>query len=933
VLEWQLVTLRRLFFLLFGLSGFSALVYEVVWARILTLFLGNTVYAVSVILTIFFAGLAFGSFFFGRIIDRIKKPLLTYGILELGIGLYGFLTAFIFYKLIPIQVFLSERWFGKYPWFLAFAVLILPTVLMGGTLPVLARFLTRQEKESGEVIGNLYGLNTTGAFLGAFLTGFFLIPYLGVQETIWVVAAFNLAIGLVVLLIAQKGVTIKPVEQLSLKPKRDLAVATGHIDSKTAAIILFIAGLNGFAALALEVLWTRVLILTFGSSTYAFTTILAVFLLGIALGSLLASKFLVGRQNSLLWLLTLEFALGGLVIFVTPLLGELPLWSLSFYKGQVTFFTNLWAAFLLSFAVIFLPTVLMGATFPLLAKVLTGDFKKIGRDLGTMYGVNTAGGILGSFVAGFFLISLFGIQKGILLSAFCYFLAGVAVLTLLPWGRVVKAGTILFLIILSGSAFLLPSWNKHILASEAFLSFKDYLGAGSPKMEMEKGRLLFYKEGLSATVAIKEKKDNIYMRINGKTDASTDINGDLNTELLAGHLPTLFHRDPKIALVIGLGSGISLGAVEQYGSIEEVDLVEIELAVIEGAQFFAKANNNALEDPRLKTIAGDGRNFLLSTSKKYDVICSEPSNPWFKGNANLFTKEYYQLARERLKDDGIFLHWVQLYYLDKESFKIALATFRAVFPDMTVWSSVFADDLLLVGTKGQVKLDFELLEKKFQEEKVKKDLARIGLREPAQVLGLFLTDSEGIKNIVNASTILHTDNHPVLEFFAPFSLGKETTGENLEVLLSIQKEPYSLFANLPVSEKKRTEANLALKENIFRGKIALTKGNFEEALSFFLKAQELDPKRKQTKSELATIYFYQAEDFFVRNDYLKAKEALLKVVEAEPSHTLAHLNLGSIYFQEGDVVNAFKEWKMAEQQEPDNPEVKRNLELLKGLRE
>lgn len=906
----------RLFFLFF-LSGFSVLVYEVVWARQLILIFGNTTQAVSTILAIFFAGLALGSLIFGRLIDRVRKPLLVYGLLELGIGFYCFLTPFIFSKLIPLQSFLLIKWGRTHPFLLAFLVLIWPTILIGGTLPVIARFLVRDKQERGEVVGKLYGLNTLGSVLGAFLAGFFLIPHLGMKETVWLAAGISIAIGLITLRLSR----IKA--EVGAHPRRaDKRGISGYQRS-----ILLAFGLSGFAALSLEVLWTRVLILIFGSSTYAFSTILTVFLLGIALGSFLASKFLVEKENLLGWLAGLEFCLGGSVIIITPFLGKLPFFFLNFYQEKTGFTTNLWASFLTSFLVILPSTILMGAAFPLVAKILTKNFKKLGQGLGKVYGINTLGGILGAFAAGAVFIPLFGLQKGILLTSFFYFLAGILVLFLTPLSQQLKIGVVLGTVLLAGSGFLLPSWNKNVLSSGVFVYFKDYLEAGEVRTEMEKGKILFYKDGLSATVTVKEDKGNLYMRINGKTDASTAE--DRENFLLTGHLPLLLHSDPREVLVIGLGSGITLGAVEQH-PLEKIDLVEIEPAVVEGAAFFAEFNHDALEDERLAIIIDDGRHFLLTTKKSYDVISSQPSNPWIAGMGNLFTKEYYQLAAARLKEEGLMLQWIQLYCLTQADLRTTIATFQSVFPYVTAWAPTFSNDLLLVGSKIPLRVNLLKLEEKIKQQAIQEDLKGTGVKEAANLLGYFVATQEELENFCRGARF-HTDNHPILEFSAPFSLGKETISENLQELLPIQEEPYSWLTNVDTAQKEKIKANLSLKENVFQGKITLARGDLEDSLGYFLKAQAIDPERGQTKKELATIYFYQAEDFFAKQDFTKAKEALVNSIELDFEQALAHLNLGAIYFQEGNILEAAKEWRIAQELDPERPEIKQNLELLKNM--
>lgn len=921
--------LRRLLFLLFFLSGFSALAYEVVWARKLALVFGNTVYAVSTILAVFFAGLALGSLLFGILADRTKRPLLVYAVLELGIGFYAALTPFILKLIETLQIWLQRSFvigysgFSILTFFLSFIGLIVPTILMGGTLPVIARFLVRAEDERGRVVGVLYGLNTAGAVLGAFLAGFLMIASLGVNQTIWVAAIINLAIGLVALL-ASRGERLAARGEKNQTPREE---ERWTLDPRPSTLnpVLFAFFLAGFAALSLEVLWTRILILTFGSSTYAFSVILTVFLFGIALGSFLASKFLVERKNLLLWLATLEIGLGGVVILLIPLLGKLPLLSLSFYKQTSSFMSNLQIAFLFSFLIMLLPTLLMGAAFPLVIRILGGKRQTLGEDVGKVYSVNTLGGILGSLATGFILIPLLGLQKGVLISSFFYFLAGVLVLCLLPLSRKTKAGAALGVFLLAVASFFLPSWDKEVLSSGVFVYFQDYLQAPEPSYEIEKGELLYYKEGLSATVMVKKDKDNLFMRINGKTDAS--ISSDRENFLLTGHLPLLLHPDPREVLVIGLGSGITLGAVQQH-PVEAIDLVEIEEAVVEGARFFSSFNHNALEDKRLKLIVDDGRHFLLTTNKRYDIISSQPSNPWLAGMGNLFTKEYYQLAASRLKDDGLMLSWVQLYSLSSSDLKTMIATFESVFPHVTAWAPPFANDLLLVGAKKPFEISFPNLEAKIKEEKVQQDLAGTGVKDASSLLGYFVA-SKSLKEFTK-DTKLHTDNHPILEFSAPLSLGQETIGENLQVLLGIQEDPF-LLVKATSWQRQKIEDNLALKENVFKGKIAFTKRDLEEARDFFLEALKVDPDREQTKRQLATIYFYQAEEAFAQQDFEKARELLLASAEFDPTHPLTFLNLGVIYFQEQDFEEAERLWKKAYELDPERPEVIKNLELLEKV--
>ncbi|MDP3888422.1 MAG: fused MFS/spermidine synthase [bacterium] len=935
---------KKVFYLLFFFSGFSALIYEVVWARQLGLVFGNTTYAISTILTIFFGGLAVGSYLFGRIGDnangkRIKilrmvanertTVIVIYGLIELSIGIYAALTPLIFQLIQGLQISLSQQFNPTYSGFslitfgLAFMGLIIPTVLMGGTLPVMSRFLATEEKKSGQVMGNLYGLNTLGGVAGVLLAGFYLIPAIGVRETVWLASSFSLIIGLIVLYLARR--THKSTQDSTLIHADSKRINTESVKISTHQLtILSVFFLTGFASLALEVLWTRVLILVFGSSTYAFTIILAVFLSGIAIGSFLASRFLLDRKSMIGWLVGLQLLLGLGVILATLFLPQLPFFFLDFYKKSASFNNNLWASFVISFLVILPLTTIMGMIFPLGIKLVTANFTTLAKDLGKLYSFNTIGGILGAFVAGFLLISLVGLQKGILLAAFLYLLAGVLLVFVFPFAQKIKISSVAACLVLFGFLFWLPDWDKKVLSSGVFVYSSKYLGDKDAKQAMTKDKLLYYKDGLSATVTVNENSQGRYLRINGKTDAS---NGDdLETVLLLGHLPMLLHPNPQKVLVVGLGSGITLGAVEQH-TIEKVDLVEIEPVIIEAARYFDEAANYALDNRRLRVIIGDGRNFLLSTKNKYDVVSSEPSNLWVKGNANLFTKEYYELARERLEDDGIFLQWVQNYDLDKKDLKTMMATFHSVFPEMTVWSSSLPNDLMLIGTKKALRLDYDGFERNFKEEKVKRDLERVDITEAAQILGLFLLDKEGVQRLTKNGK-QHTDNHPVLEYSTPFSLDKLTTGQVFEDILLYRKEPFSLIENITDSEREKITTSLKSTENTLKGVVAQDKGDFQEAVTYFSKVLEENPNQGQIKKLLALTYLDRSQSLYFQRNWAEAREVLLKATELNPALIQAHINLGSVYYQEGNVLEAASEWALAKELDPESPEVNKNLNLL-----
>ena len=958
--------LTLIILILFFFSGLASLIYEVIWARKLGLVFGNTSYAISTILAVFMAGLALGSFLFGKIVDRFLEPrkfLFLNGLLGIGEGTYALFTPLIFKLIEKLQLnlvgnlTLSPFNINLIRFFLSFLALILPTTLCGGTLPVLSKFLIQLKEDVGEKFALLYSLNTFGGVAGVILSGFFLIiPLgLGVNGTIYAAGSIDILAGLCFLGLAIKSksewmtdtrnIDANKVRISTRNDAKDISAGSRFDSRRFASIfLLIIFFFTGFTALALEVLWTRVLVMTLGSSTYAFSLILAAFLSGIALGSILVSKFVDRIKN--LWLaLALTIGLIGIsVVFLTPFFDDLPLLFLKIFgKFGESFWKFELALFSLIFLILLLPTILMGITFPLGIKIYLGDLKKVGASVGEIYSINTLGCIFGSFLAGFLFLSLFGLQKSILICVLIYFLFAI-ILIFFARINLIPRLVFLFLIIgISVSAFFFPQWDKFALTSGPAVYARQYLL--NPEIiygEPTKEDLLFYKDGLSANVFVsKSPKGFLAMRVNGKVDASAgrieykEI-GDLDTMLLTGYLPLLLHpQEPENALIVGLGSGITLGAMTQY-PLKEIDLVEIEPAIIEGAKYFKEFNHEALDDPRVKLVIEDGRNYLSISSKKYDIISSQPSNPWVKGNANLFTKEYYELCRDHLQENSLMFQWVQLYSLDKKDLESIIYTFSEVFPYVQVWSSPSYKDLFLIGSLESIGVNQEKFKERFNILGIKEDFEKAAISEPEEILANFIFTQEQIKNFKEKR--LHLDNYPFLEFQAPLALYKDIVSENLEELYSFKENIEELYGiKLSSRIKEFQEKNLlaviakekgdsegaikfyeeALKIKINplleeslaeyyygKGKLALLNNNLEEANSYYKKAVELNPKEPVFLNSLGSIYLN-------KDDFEKAEIWLKKAIQSGPWYTWGFSNLGLLYLKQGKNELAEKYLKQA----------------------
>ena len=810
--------LKPFVLLCFFFSGFSGLLYEVLWLRLLILIFGSTTLAISTVLTAFMGGLALGSYFFGRMMDRQKRPLLYYGILEGVIGLYALIIPWIFSGLIPVYQFLWQQFhlnfygFTLLQFLLVTAVLIIPTTCMGATLPILSTWAVREKSTLGVTIGRLYALNTFGAVLGTALSGFFLLPALGVQHTLWIAVGINLLVALLILaLLPRFPERPQATESPEVKPAGKFLEATsGLLPKKVVWSIVIGIALSGFISMIYEVAWSRTLSLLVDSSVYGFTIMLTTFLVGIAFGSLIFSRWVdTFHYQGFTWAL-LQIGIGVLAFLSLVFFQELPYLYLLLYQsiGQSINWL-LTGKYLLAFFIMLAPTLLMGALFPLTIKICMSHLNQVGRLVGNIYTINTLGCIVGSFAGGFFLIPLIGIRNTILLGIGLNLLYGLYILLISPAPRPYLKRTAYLLTILFTAAIMAfpPEWKTPLMASGIYIyahnfentSRSDLLEMYSPQNEP----LLYYKEGYTCTISVHKSKytGTIYMKSNGKVEAST--RGDMPTQVLVGHIPLLLAPKLDEILVVGMGSGVTIGSVTTFPA-KKITLVELEQAVIEGSHFFDHVNYRPLEDPRMLLRVADARNYLLVTPDFYDVIISEPSNPWMAGIANVFTREFFQLGSDKLKPKGVFCQWLQLYKISPESFKTVLRTFHAVFPHVYVFQP-HDKDLVLVGFKTPPVFSSAEIEKRMKWPKVAQDLKRIEVTELDTLLDLFVMGPREIA-VLTRKGPLNTDDNNIIEFSTPKSLFEETAELNSQVLEPFRRPAEDYFG--PVLPFKGPELRL-----------------------------------------------------------------------------------------------------------------------------
>lgn len=777
---------------LFFLSGATGLVYELVWTRELTLVFGGTTYAITTTLVAFMGGLGLGSYVAGRVSQRIRQPGVAYGLMEIGIGLFAVATPYLLELAQPIYRALYPS-VDQYPllltgarFLISGAILFLPTFMMGATMPLLARFVTLKGGELGMSTGVLYGVNSGGAVLGVLITGFFLIPTLGVKTATYATAIANVTIGaLAVMLLRVQTSTALP--RIDDEAPREEAVDD---DRTVRQAVLLSYGLSGFAAMIYQIMWTRALVLSLGSSTYSFTCILSAFILGLSLGSLAMARFADRFKNPGAAIGFLQLCIGLSAVVMLPIHGYAPVLmfqvthDLADHPDQL-----LWARFIFVIAITLIPTLLMGAQFPLIARILARSSNDAAGATGRAYAANTLGAITGSFLGGFVLIVAVGTQHSITLAAVMNALAGVWLMrvTREPGPEFERRSNIAALAALAVPvvALLFGKWDSGLMSGGGFHHDDD------PRQRRDRYDLLYYAEGVDITVSVSQAKDDrqfLTLTVNSKPDAST-ARVDMVTQLLTGHLPALLapDRDCK-ALVIGLGSGITVSSLAQHEHVKSVECAEISEEVVNGARLFKDYNHAILEDnPRVTVKHADGRNHLLLTDQTYDLIVSEPSNPWISGVANLFTREFFTLAKDHLSEDGIFLGWIHGYSNSVDNFKLVLRTISSVFEHISVWE-LSENDYGILCSRKPLRVPFARVSERFGKIPVREDLYRIGICDIERVFARYIGNDESLASWIGEGPI-HRDATMQLEFTAPRYLYLNVGSAIVDGLMGSRRSP------------------------------------------------------------------------------------------------------------------------------------------------
>ena len=818
---------QKTLWVLFFFSGVSSLVYQVVWARMLTVVFGTTLLATSTVLSAFMAGLALGSYVLGRRIDRCKHPLRVFAALEAGIGLFALLFPSIsanlgnaYGALVGLQgnfYLFSLARFG-----LCFALLLIPTALMGGTLPVVAKFAVRRLGRLGGRVGQLYAVNTLGAVVGVLAATFGLMEGLGLQGTTQAIAAVNLSVAGAAWLWGGQRAVGGGEEAAAKKTVPANRVLWG---------VLAGFALSGFAALGYEVAWMRLLMVSFSfNSHYEFSIVLVAFLSGLALGGWLGSRLLTRRANLLLIFVWVQFLIGAC--------GALSVLAFAHVSALVTpiqtadsWWVSRTGVFFTAVTIMLLPTLAMGVIFPLVGQIYTRQLASLGRGIGDIGAVNSLGAVGGAFVTGFVLMPLLGTEWSVKVLAGLNGLVGLAIACVgqqrkgLVWSG--AAGLALLLV-------LVPSDVLRRVAEPAAANRE----------------LVFYQEGAEGVITVERQTDGFRkMALNGGGQVPTDYSS-LQIFRLLGHLPLLLHPDPQEVLVVSLGGGIALGAAAQYEP-RRITCVELVPEVIDAARaHFGEFNHHVLENPtgwNVELVIDDGRNFLLSSRNTYQVITGDATHPTSADSWVLYTKEFYELCRARLSTDGIMAQWLPFHGLPPDDYKTIVRTFQRVFPHATLWRS--NNYSIMVGTMQPQAIDWAVLQEKMTPPRVQRSLENIDLGNVFALLNSLVLDESALRRYVGEGP-LNTDDHPYISFVSPRGYNSGSW-EVLESLAPHRTSALSLLTAPSAAVRQKLEAYFRAGEHALTGDIMRLQNRDRAAARAYQRALKANPEDR------SSAYFLQ----------------------------------------------------------------------------
>jgi spermidine synthase len=911
----HMISPRSAIILLYFFSGASALIYEIIWARMLGLLVGTAVTAWAAVLVAYMGGMALGSFLGGRVADRVTRPLLVFALCEAGIGLSGIAS--------PSIVHCIQQFCAALPLLpgmqtiAAVMVLIVPTMLMGATFPVVSRALVADDRPFGRDLGIIYSANTSGAIIGTLAVGFFLLPAVGMSASLCVAAVINFAVASGAVLCVRKckggyggNVSLKEMGN----PSPELPIPGWLFPSVLAC--------SGFCAMAFEVLWSRALVFFLTSTTYSFTVVLSVVLMGLAGGGLAATAIAKKRRNPAAWVAALQLFIGVYGFASLFFLHGLDS-VIHFNEGHVTHVWLHWIGvrYAVCFAVIFPAALCMGATFPLVIGASCRSFHAAGRSIGALSALNTVGGIAGSLAAAFLLIPAAGIQRSLVIVAIINCAAGLAVT---GWGmraslvRTAAGACTVILLLVTG--LVLSGKNPMVMYSHTVR------GGDAPVA------ILSYKEDQTASVAVLKTARDRKLNIDGFNAAGTYHYEYMH---LLAHLPVLLSPSPDTVLVICFGSGTTCGAAALYPQVKRVDCAEISPAVIASARYFADVNYHAADNPKVRIVVGDGRNLLLRTERRYDCITLEPMLPFMASATNLYSADFYRLCRSRLTPHGVMAQWAPMHVLSLREYRMLIASFASVFPHTSLW--FLGTEGILIGTMDPLRIDLDSLKRRMSPDAPMADCAKISLTNPARLLSCFLMDEQRVREYIGNAPVISDDLH-CLEFSAPHNRVvpisrmwcenmNEVLVNRITVLPCIVKTDDSTTAEI---NRCQEASSLIMKAGILNAQ-----GRSFQALAAADSALRLMPGdttarmiRRETAGNVMGWYVKEARIARNQGDLRAAEGAYLQALAVDSLSAPVQTELAMLYISLGIFDKVLEYAQKAVTSSPDDPAMHTNLAVV-----
>ena len=778
--------------LLFLASGAAALIYQIVWFKQLQLVLGSSTYSVSVTIASFFLGLSLGGWLGGRFADRVRRPLRTYAVLELCAGALS----------LAITLFLST-WAVWIPFLapalgarslasavltllVSLAMLVLPTMLMGATLPFLAKHVVREQGTLAARIGVLYGLNTLGAAIGCAVAGLWLIGTVGVLQSAMVGSAVYLLVAVIAGTRRSEEPALSAAAESSRPSEAPGAIAATSSFETQALVIIF--AVSGFASIAYEVLWFRVLANFTLHTVYAFSAMLATYLLGLVLGALLCAKFIAPRKD---WLLVnfarLQVLIAAAGLLTIALLGRsrnilnlIESASIRIPSQLLDPLAGSGEVVVLCFVIFLIPTTLIGVGFPLASELTIHRVSALGQRLGRLYAFNTLAGTLGSLTAGFLLLPRLGTQGSLTLIVGLNLMLFVALVATQPSlrqdRRLRRLGA-------EGLAFAIAGlW----ILGPRYLEYA--------QTRFDGARILAFREARDATFVVtgyQSEDEGTFQQllVNGNSYANNAPPGRRYMATL-GHLPALLHRDPHSALVVCIGTGTTIGSLTVHPSLETITGVDLSQAVFDFAPLFEPLNHSFFRQPRVEKVVADGRHYLLTNDRTFDIITFEPPPPQDSGIVNLYSREFYQLAKRRLGRGGIVAQWVPLDITRQALPRMMIRTMMAEFPHVSLWVPSRMEGVVIASMEP-LKIDVAAWQQRMNEPALRADMDAIGFRSPEDLVATFVAADGALAKFAGDLPAI-TDDRPHIEYFNRYATSRMTVAEITEAREPV--EPYLTVA-------------------------------------------------------------------------------------------------------------------------------------------